>query len=126
MLGRCVGVLWSWSIGCMLRWSCRDGRLIRLAAPWIGRCPCHHTCHFVCKQRITNADVIAGMKRAWDIAIKSLIIDERTIGAAQVGDSIILAYETYFGMMGRGFRVVDYKLVVRRAPKSYYSHPQLV
>src|SRR6266851_5935649 len=97
----------------MLRWRC-----------WIGRCPCHRTCHFVCKQRITNADVIAGMKRARDIAIKSLIIDERAIGAAQVGDSIILAYETYFGMMGRGFRIVDYKLVVRGAPKSYYSRPK--
>jgi len=64
------------------------------------------------------------MKRARDIAIKSLIIDERAIGAAQVGDSIVLAYETYFGMMGRGFRIVDHKLVVRGTPKSYYSRPK--
>ena len=64
------------------------------------------------------------MKRARDIALKSLLIDERAIGAAQVGDSIVLAYETYFGMMGRGFRIVDYKLVVRGAPKSYYPHPK--
>jgi hypothetical protein len=59
-----------------------------------------------------------------DIAIKSLIIDERAIGAAQVGNSIALAYETYFGVMGRGFRIVDYKLVVWGAPKSYYSCPK--
>ena len=109
------------SIGGMLRWRCQDGSLILRVAPRIGRGACHSTCHFVCKRRITNADVIAAIKRARDIAIKSLIIDERAIGAAQVGDSIALAYETYFGVMGRGFRIVDYKLVVRGAPKSYYS-----
>src|SRR5215472_996305 len=101
----------------MLRWRCQDGSLILGVAPRIGR----SSCHLVPKHRITNADVIAGIKRARDVALKSLIIDERAIGAAQIRDSIALAYKTYFGVMGRGFRIIDYKLVVRGAPESYWS-----
>jgi len=99
----------------MLRRRSQDGCLVLRVAPRTGRSPCH----FICKQRITNTDVITGIKRAWDIAIKSLVIDERAIGAAQVRDSIALTYKTYFGVVGRGFRIVDYKPVVWSAPESY-------
>src|SRR5260370_14084577 len=90
------------------------GRYLGCATYLVGECSVAYT------YRITD------MERTRNVLINVLLINESAVRAAKVSNRVALAIACLanFGMMGRGFRIVDHKLVIRSTPKSYYSCPK--
>src|SRR6266567_2723426 len=90
------------------------GRYLGRATYLVGEC------------RVAYAYRITGIERTRNVLINVLLINESAVRAAKVNNRVALAIACLanFGMMGRGFCIIQHKLVIRSAADSQYSGSQ--
>src|SRR6266851_1965499 len=90
------------------------GRYLGCATYLVGEC------------RVAYTYRITGIERTRNVLINALLVNESAVRAAKVSNRVALAIACLanFGMMGRGFCVIQHKLVIRSAADSQYSGSQ--